>query len=150
MRMQTIRAAEIRDLPRLIALDHHVFGDKPYPGFFFRQALELWPEFLLVAESEANELQGYVLAAPATEPGVAWILSLAVDDTARGKGIGKTLVQRVMEAMQVKQFRRARLTTHPENVAVGLYKKLGFSVLSEDPDYFQDNEPRVLLEARIG
>lgn len=145
-----IRNASVADLPVLVALDHATFGDKPYPGFFFRQALELWPDFLLLAESETVELQGYVLAAPATEPDVAWILSLAVDDAARGKGIGKALVQRVVEAMQARQITTVRLTAHPENVAVRLYEKLGFSVVSEDPDYFRDSEPRAVLERFIG
>ena len=143
--MKQIRGAKISDLAALVALDHAVFADKPYPGFFFRQALELWPQFLLVAENESHELIGYVLAAPATEPGIAWILSLAVSDSVRGEGVGKSLVQKAVEAMRERAFRGVRLTTHPGNVAVGLYRKLGFSVVSEEADYFQDNEPRVLM-----
>lgn len=147
--MKSIRRAEIDDLPALIALDHTVFGDKPYPGFFFRQALELWPDFLLLAVDE-HGLQGYILAAPSTSPGVAWILSLAVNDSARGKGLGAALVTKVMDAMRQRNFKVVRLTTHPDNVAVRMYEKLGFAVIDEDPDYFQDNEPRVVLERAIG
>lgn len=144
--MNTIRSAEKHDLQKLAALDRAVFGELPYPAFFFRQALALWPEFLLLSENRADGVQGYLLAAPSTSPGVAWILSLGVLESARGQGIGKALVQAAVGAMRQKGFVTVRLTTHPENVAVGMYEKLGFRVIRTDPDYFQDNEPRVILE----
>lgn len=147
--MTRIRSAEKQHLAPLTALDNAAFGDLPYPGFFFRQALELWPEFLLVAEDD-GELRGYLLAAPSTEPGVAWILSLAVDEVTRGKGVGKALVKSAIAAMQQKGVATVRLTTHPDHVAVGMYEQLGFRVAGTDPDYFQDNEPRVILELETG
>lgn len=146
--MNNIRSAEKHDLAALAALDRAVFGDLPYPAFFFRQALELWPEFLLLSENRADGLQGYLLAAPSTSSGVAWILSLGVREHARGQGVGKALVQSAIAVMRQKGIATVRLTTHPENVAVGMYEKLGFRVAGEDPDYFQDNEPRVIMELK--
>lgn len=148
--MNTIRRATRHDLSQLATLDEAVFGAMPYPGFFFRQAMELWPEFLLLSENRAGDLQGYLLAAPSASPRMAWILSLAVRESARGRGVGKALVRAAVLAMRQKGISTVRLATHPENFAVGLYQKLEFRMIGSDPDYYQDGEPRVIMELGTG
>lgn len=43
-------------------IDADVFGEDVYPAFFFRQAMDLWPALLVVAELEGR-LLGYALGA---------------------------------------------------------------------------------------
>ena len=55
-----LRTATHNDMHAIWQIDAKVFGEDVYPAFFFRQAMDLWPELLLVAEYE-GQLVGYVL-----------------------------------------------------------------------------------------
>ena len=55
-----LRLATHTDMHAIWQIDADVFGEDVYPGFFFRQAMDLWPELLVVAEREGR-LLGYAL-----------------------------------------------------------------------------------------
>lgn len=55
-----LRLATHADMHAIWQIDADVFGEDVYPGFFFRQAMDLWPELLVVAEREGR-LMGYAL-----------------------------------------------------------------------------------------
>jgi ribosomal protein S18 acetylase RimI-like enzyme len=57
-----LRLATHTDMHAIWQIDADVFGEDVYPGFFFRQAMDLWPELLVVAEREGR-LLGYALGA---------------------------------------------------------------------------------------
>jgi hypothetical protein len=59
----TIRPAALPELPLVAALERQVFSSEVYPEFFFRQAHDLWPDYLLLAW-QGEHLLGYLLAAP--------------------------------------------------------------------------------------
>ncbi|WP_341504109.1 N-acetyltransferase [Gallaecimonas sp. GXIMD4217] len=140
-----IRSCRKADLAAVHALEVAVFGDHVYPDFFFRQALDLWPDSLLVAETTDGTLSGYVLGAPDQQPGVAWILSLAVSPQARGQGLGKRLTEQLLANFRRLGYQRVKLTVHPDNGAIGLYERLGFKTLGSESDYFGADEPRHLM-----
>ncbi|TCW29919.1 GNAT family N-acetyltransferase [Gulbenkiania mobilis] len=142
-----VRPARLADLNTVHALECAVFGDPVYPAFFFRQAHDLWPSLLLVAEDDTTgRVVGYILGAPGEEDGAAWILSLAVEAGHRGRGWAQRLLCRLMEALAARGRRRARLTVHPDNAALRLYQRHGFRTLAEEPHYFHENDPRLVLE----
>jgi [ribosomal protein S18]-alanine N-acetyltransferase len=144
-----VRQASRPDLDRLTALEREVFHPEPYPGYFLRQALDLWPEWFLVAEA-SGALAGYTLAAPATSPGRAMILSLAVDSAWRGRGVAGQLVTALIDRLASSGITEVSLTVHPDNrVARDLYLRSGFEVRGSEPDYFGDSEPRLLLERTL-
>ncbi|WP_326584024.1 GNAT family N-acetyltransferase [Streptomyces sp. NBC_00481] len=60
----------------------------------------------------------------------AWLCDVYVDRSARGKGLGTTLVAAVREHLRPYGLRRIMLATHD---AHGVYAKLGFAPLAE-PD----------------
>ena len=139
-----LRRAERDDLADIARIDTEVFGADTYPALFFRQALDLWPDLLLIAAVEGVPA-GYGLGAIASD-GRGWILSVAVGGAARRQGLGEALTSALVDA-----FRRARapevvLTVHPSNdAAVRLYERLGFVREREERDYFGDGEPRMLM-----
>ncbi|GAA3700341.1 GNAT family N-acetyltransferase [Oceanisphaera sediminis] len=142
-----IRAATKADLGEVFRLELGGFGEHGYPDFFIRQALDLWPGTLLVAESEAG-LVGYALGSMGEAKEQGWILSLAVDERQRGMGIGKALLQRLLAELAQRGCCEQRLTVHPNNPAAGLYRSLGFEFETEEPDYFGPGEPRQVLLRR--
>lgn len=93
-----LRTATHNDMHAIWQIDAKVFGEDVYPAFFFRQAMDLWPELLLVAEYE-GQLVGYVLGGFGQERSQGWVLSLAVLPEARGFG----LAERMMRQMEANQ-----------------------------------------------
>lgn len=138
------------DVPALAALERDVFGDEAYPAFFFRQAMDLWAPFFLVAE-EGGRLLGYALAAPSAGGADACVLSAGVHPAHRGKGVATDLLRALLERLDAAAIEAVWLTVHPENAgAVRLYQRLGFEATGEEADYFGDGEPRLRMERRRG
>lgn len=139
-----IRAATKADLAEVYQLEYVAFGEHGYPDFFLRQAWDLWPGSLLVAESE-RELQGYVLAGRGEKVNEGWILSLAVAPAARGRGLGRQLLQAAVTALEEQGCARIKLTVLPDNPALQLYQRLGFAEAGRENDYFGPGEPRLVM-----
>ncbi|MGB5855650.1 MAG: N-acetyltransferase [Oceanisphaera sp.] len=147
-----IRVATKADMAEIFQLEQGAFGTHCYPDFLFRQLLDLWPNYLLVAENEAalsqlpvGALLGYTLGGVGEAKSQGWVLSLAVTEQARGLGIGKALLQHLIGRLTEEGCQQLRLTVHPDNSAAGLYHALGFEHESTEPDYFGPNEPRQVL-----
>lgn len=146
-----IRPATVADLAGVWAVEREVFGEEVYPAFFFRQALDLWGELLLVAESPTGEVAGYALGAPSLRAGEGWVVSAAVLPAHRGGGVGGRLTRALLDACAGRGMTEVRLTVHPENAAaVALYRRLGFDVAGEEAEYFGLGEPRLVMRAALG
>lgn len=139
-----IRTASKEDLAGVYRLEGNAFGDHGYPDFFLRQAWDLWPGSLLVAE-EKSELLGYVLAGRGEAATEGWILSLAVAPAARGQGLGRQLLRAAVNALEGQGCRRIKLTVLPDNPALHLYQSLGFAEAGREEDYFGPGEPRLVM-----
>lgn len=144
-----LRVARHTDMHAIWQLDVSVFGEDVYPGFFFRQAMDLWPELLLVAELDGR-LLGYALGGLGQDSSQGWLLSLAVLPEARGFGLAERMMLRVEQTLAGLRVERVRLTVDPVNPAQRLYFRLGYVQLSEERDYFGPGEDRLLLEKRLG
>lgn len=141
MEQLSIRAAHADDVPLLASLEQETYGDEGYPAAFFYQALSQWPTLLLTAVDK--RVQGYLLAAPGMADEV-WIMSVLVAPTARGKGVGKTLLQHFLKHLDSSQ--RALLTVAPTNLAaISLYQQQGFDKLSYHTDFMGPGEDRLLM-----
>lgn len=140
-----IRTAVKTDLLDIFRLEQAMFGTHSYPDFFFRQALDLWPELLLVAKNDQGKVIGYGLAGMSSEQEQAWILSLAVADGHRGQGMGMGLLQRLIGTLEKAGRRHIRLTVHPDNPARHLYYAQGFEQVTAEVDYFGPGESRLVL-----
>ncbi|KIT59563.1 acetyltransferase [Vibrio parahaemolyticus EN9701072] len=90
-----ILSARKEDLAAVYALENKLFGEHSYPQFFIRQAYDCWGESLLVAK-EGEAVAGYVLLTTSNVAKHYWIMSLAVNSEFRGRGIARSLVERVM------------------------------------------------------
>lgn len=134
------------DLPALAALERGAFGEGGYPAFFFRQALDLWAPFFLVAEDEGGRLAGYALAAPAARGSEACLLSTGVHPEFRGRGLATELIEALLDRLDAAGIGAVWLTVHPASPAVRLYRRVGFEAVGEEADYFGDGEPRLRME----
>lgn len=93
--------------------------------------LALW----IVALSD-NEVVGYIGAQ--IVPDEADMMNLAVSAAYRRMGIGKTLVEKLLEALQARSVRSLTLEVRVSNApAVTLYEGLGFQTVGRRPGYYQ-------------
>ena len=84
-----------------------------------------------------NEIIGIVVGRKVLDE--AEILNLAVKSGARRQGEGRTLVGRLMEELRRNGVSRVFLEVRESNRgAIAFYEKLGFRLVGERRDYYQD------------
>ena len=85
---------------------------------------------LLMAEEDDRYIGSLTLVVFRIPSGTrARIEDLVVQETARGRGVGRSLVQKAMEMADALGAEAVDLTTHPSREAANtLYKKLGFEI----------------------
>ncbi|MDD5171599.1 MAG: GNAT family N-acetyltransferase [Candidatus ainarchaeum sp.] len=131
--MMRIRKIASSDLRALAKLDAEVFGDTSE-----KQALVVFRDLTKTRISEAcllAEVDGDIIGAIFTERKItfttdsAYIGSVFVKKEWQGKGVGKTLMDRCLEALKKKGVKNVSLTVAPKNrAAILLYKKYGFKL----------------------
>jgi ribosomal protein S18 acetylase RimI-like enzyme len=85
---------------------------------------------LLMAEENDRYIGSLTLVVFRIPSGTrARIEDLIVQETARGRGVGRSLVQKAIEMAEALGAETVDLTTHPSREAANtLYKKLGFEI----------------------
>jgi len=84
-----------------------------------------------------NTVKGFIVIRKVDED--AEILQIAVDDTARRRGIGDMLMKAVLEYVQESNLKSIFLEVRSSNIAaVRLYKKHGFINNRVRKDYYND------------
>ncbi|KIN11953.1 N-acetyltransferase [Vibrio mytili] len=140
----TIQPATKDDLFAVFTLENTLFGEHAYPQFFFRQAFDCWGESLLVAK-DCDQVAGYLLLTTSSDHNQYWIMSLAVSTQHQGKGVARSLIRRAIEPLP--KGAKVSLTVEPNNQAARtLYLSLGFEIVSEEVNYFGDEESRLVME----
>lgn len=86
-------------------------------------------------------LTGFVIARAAADE--AEILTIAVSPDWQGYGIGRRLMDRLLAHAHRERIASVFLEVDEANdPARGLYRKLGFAVVGERPDYYRDQNER--------
>jgi ribosomal-protein-alanine N-acetyltransferase len=129
-----------------------------YSDYFFVDLHRKFPETFIVAE-ENGEVVGYIMCR--IETGLSssifrglikkgHIVSVAVMQEYRRKGIGEALVAEAMENMRLYKAKHCFLEVRVANTAaVDLYKKLGFDVSRTVRGYYADGEDAYVMETKL-
>ncbi|HXO84069.1 MAG TPA: ribosomal protein S18-alanine N-acetyltransferase [Gemmatimonadales bacterium] len=127
-----IRAAELTDVPAVHAIEQRVFAD-PWSTQDFRDCVSF--ALFLVAE-EQDTIAGYVVALEAADEGE--ILNLAVGEGGRRRGLGRALVQAIVEALSERGVRQVYLEVRESNAAArALYATFGFKDVGRRKAYYR-------------
>ena len=125
-----------------------------YSDYFYESLLDELPEAFLIAEI-SGKLIGYIMCK--TEYGfsnfkklgfvkIGHVVSVAVIDEHRGKGIGSELVNESLKGVKMRQCGEMYLEVRcSNNDAVRLYEKLGFSINQRLKTYYRDGEDAYLM-----
>lgn len=153
-----IREAMWRDLDGIIEINLRSLPEH-YPRYFWEEHLKEWGEIFLVAESPSGDLVGYMMNRIEDDEGFykgdlvrrGHVVSIAVLEGHRGKGIGKTLMLEGMLRMKLlynaqEVVLEVRVSNEP---AIGLYKSLGFRIVRILRRYYVDGEDAYLMAAPL-
>ena len=125
-----------------------------YSDYFYESLLDELPEAFLVAEI-SGKLVGYIMCK--MEYGFSnfkklgfvkkgHVVSVAVIDEYRGKGIGSELVNESLKGVKMRQCGEMYLEVRcSNNDAVRLYEKLAFSINQRLKTYYRDGEDAYLM-----
>jgi ribosomal-protein-alanine N-acetyltransferase len=143
-----IRQATMGDLDDLMRIEEGSFQEER----FSRNIIELFieeDEFDTLVCEIGGTAVGY--AAAYTEPNVrSRVLSLAVDETHRAKGIGRRLMREIEDWAKGQGSKLMTLEVRVTNVpAVGLYLQEGYLIKGTIADYYGKGEDGFYMEKEL-
>ena len=145
----TLRTFTVSDLERVMHINTMCLPEN-YSSFFYKDLYTRFPDTFIVAEMD-GELQGYIMCriekgwskrgrlSPAR---LCHVVSIAVMESYRRRGIGKALVEQAMDRGRKvydsnEGYLEVRVSNEP---AVNLYDKLGFTKVKRNYGYYLNGE----------
>ncbi len=133
--MITIREMEFTDLEEILDIENALFSVPWSENGFFSFLLRNDTLFL-VAEEEGS-IVGYCGAVMVINEGD--ITNVAVSPNRQGRGIGRQLVQAMIQRTQDKGVTQLHLEVRASNQrAISLYQSLGFERVGVRPGYYEE------------
>lgn len=142
----SIRKFRDDDFQHVVRLEYGAFGQQNAP--LYVQMYQTCADGFFVAEADGI-VAGYVVATLA-DNGEGRILSIAVDDRFRRKGIAKALLKSAFGFYMRNGVMSVRLEVRAGNAAaMELYRGLGFFIVGMIPRYYNDGEAALILRKDI-
>jgi ribosomal-protein-alanine N-acetyltransferase len=124
------------DLDRVVAIERAAFSD-PWPRGAFEELLAEPHVRCLATDGEDGQLAGYGIFAVAADQGE--ILNLAVQSGSRRRGLGRGLLEAMLEAMRRAGVAAVHLEVRQSNrAAIHLYAHAGFRSVSIRRAYYRN------------
>jgi ribosomal-protein-alanine N-acetyltransferase len=153
-----IRRCEREDIQAVVGINTETLPEH-YSDYFYYEILAEFPETFLVAEIEGS-IAGYVMCrieygfSHLKRLGLArkgHVVSIAVKEPHRGKGVGTGLMRASQDAMAEKAATESYLEVRVTNAeAITLYQRLGYSISSRLEAYYKDGEAALVMATKIG
>lgn len=129
-----------------------------YSDFFFMDLHQRYPETFIICE-ESGQIEGYIMCR--IEVGLSnygfsglvrkgHVVSIAVLPQFRHRGVAQAIIKKALEGMDYYKAKQCFLEVRVTNdVAISLYKKLGFEVTRTINGYYSDGEDAYVMTKRI-
>ncbi len=153
-----IRQCEREDIPTVIDINAETLPEH-YSDYFDYEILTEFPETFLVAELEGKVI-GYAMCrieygfSHLRRLGLArkgHVVSIAVKEAHRGRGVGTLLMRTCQDAMLKKTATESYLEVRVSNgEAIALYQRLGYKVSGRLEAYYKDGEAALLMATLLG
>ena len=152
-----IRRAESSDLISVMEINLKTLPEH-YSDYFYESLLAELPEAFIVAEIDGKHV-GYIMCK--TEFGFSnfkklgfvkkgHVVSIAVLEEHRRKGIGKALVEESVKGVKSRKCDEFYLEVRcSNNEAVRLYENLGFVIRQQLNAYYRDGEDAYLMAIEL-
>ena len=127
------------DIPQLAALEAELFPDDAWAEATWWAELAARPRRAYVVEEEAGHVLGYAGVDLGGE--VADVMTMAVAPAARGRGLGRRLLDELVARARKDRATHLMLEVRADNgVARNLYDSNGFEVLTVRRRYYQPGD----------
>ena len=94
---------------------------------------------ILVVESDQGEVVGYITSWQDAAAGIGYIPNLAFVPGWRGRGLGRLLIQRILDRFRESGLSHAKIETLAQNdVGHHLYTSIGFREVARQAHFFAD------------
>jgi ribosomal-protein-alanine N-acetyltransferase len=134
-------------MPAIKRIEDASFPLDAFPKAEFRRLYAAHPREFFVAEI-AGEIVGYVAGTVVGDRGE--IESLAVDQRVRRRGIGRLLVDRLVDRFRELGLRTCFLEVRTTNTtAIDLYRRLGFRMAGTLLAYYTDGADAVVMDKAL-
>ena len=118
-----------------------------YEKGVFLTIMKRWPEGFLVVRSD-SKIVG--VACGAIQPNSKLrVLIIALERGLRGKGLGKELLNIMIEKSLAYGVKKVTLEVRKDSEAILFYRKLNFSSVDVLPCYYQDGCDGIVMEKQI-
>jgi len=154
----TLRTFTVSDLAHVMHINTKCLPEN-YSQFFYKDLYTQFPETFIVAEMDGG-IQGYIMCriekgwskrGKLTPTRLCHVVSIAVMEGYRRKGIGEALVVEAMgRGRRTYDCKEGYLEVRIGNeAAVNLYAKLGFTKVKRNYGYYLDGEDAWLMAAPL-
>lgn len=144
-----IRNARLADLDRLDALEQRCFETDRLSRRSFRRMITQAHADLLIHET-ADAIDGYALVLYHKGTHLARLYSIAVDPDARGRGIGRALLDQAELTALEQGCITMRLEIRSDNAsAANLYRDAGYRQFGTYLDYYEDHADALRMEKSL-
>ena len=152
-----VRGCEREDIPAVVKINEETLPEH-YSDYFYYEILAEFPEAFLVADL-GGTMVGYVMTR--TEYGFSHlkrlglsrkghIVSIAVREAHRGRGVGSLLMLKAQEAMAARGAAESYLEVRVSNAgAINLYERLGYRTTGRLEGYYKDGEAALVMAIPI-
>jgi ribosomal-protein-alanine N-acetyltransferase len=138
----TIRDARMDDLESIYSIEEASFPD-PYPKGLLK-AFFFMPGSYLVAATEGGVV-GYAVGM-IRYGAIGHIVSIAVVEGCKGRGVGRKLLEGLMEGLAALGAKVMRLEVRESNIrAIRLYRAAGFEEKEKIKNYYADGESALVM-----
>ena len=118
-----------------------------YEKGVFLTIMKRWPEGFLVVRNDGRIVG---VACGAIQPNSkSRILIIALEKYLRGKGLGKKLLNMMIEKSLMHGVKKVTLEVRKDSEAILFYRKLNFSSVDVLPCYYQDGCDGIVMEKQI-
>ncbi|KAF0809920.1 N-acetyltransferase GCN5 [Alcanivorax sp. S71-1-4] len=144
-----ILPATLADLDALEALEKRTFDTDRLSRRSLRRWLTSEHRAFLKADMD-GELVGYALVILHRGTSLARLYSIAISDTCRGQGLGRTLMQAAEKAALDAGRIYLRLEVRKDNpAAIALYESMQYLRFGEYRDYYEDHQDALRYQKQI-
>ena len=131
-----LRNFQFPDLNSIVKIENASFSVDAYPKKRFEKLWRLHPKDFIVAKLR-DKIIGYIIAYPRKDFGD--FNSVAVDKKYRNLGIGKKLVNFMLEKFKKLGLKRAFLEVRTKNkITISFYRNLGFKIIKIIKNFYKD------------
>ena len=136
------------DLDQVLEIERKSFP-QPWLRQHFIDELNFSYAFPLSAFDASGRLLGYICPMQLLDEG--HILNVAVNPDVRGAGVGRMLVQKVLDECSSAGASFVSLEVRESNLsAIALYLKMGFTEVGKRKRYYENSEDALMMEYLFG